>query len=124
MACRGCDAVIHAAGMNAQNCAANPVEALEFNGVATARLVQAAARVGIRRFIYLSTAHVYCAPLTGTITEDTCLRNLHPYATTHLAGENAVLLAVQFGEILGIVLGIANVLGVPAYPEVKMGRGW
>src|SRR3546814_17036700 len=95
--------------MNAQNCAANPVEALEFNGVATARLVQAAARVGIRRFIYLSTAHVYCAPLTGTITEDTCPRNLHPYATSHLAGENAVLSAVQAGEISGMVLRLSKI---------------
>src|SRR3546814_20189177 len=103
--------------MNAQNCAANPVEALEFNGVATARLVQAAARVGIRRFIYLSTAHVYCAPLTGTITEDTCPRNLHPYATSHLAGENAVLRAVKAGEISGMVLRFLNVLGV------QIGRG-
>src|SRR3546814_11602563 len=71
MACRGCDAVIDAAGMNAQNCAANPVEALEFNGVATARLVQPAAGVGIRRFIYLSTALVSCAPLTRTTTQNT-----------------------------------------------------
>ena len=39
--CSGIDVVIHLAGMNAQDCANDPVSALEFNGVATARLVQA-----------------------------------------------------------------------------------
>jgi UDP-glucose 4-epimerase len=84
--CRGVDVVIHAAGMNAQDCAADPVSALEFNGLATARLLAAAIRAGVQRFIYLSTAHVYASPLVGTITENTCPRNLHPYATSHLGG--------------------------------------
>jgi len=119
LACQNKDIVIHAAGMNAQSCAANPVAALEFNGVATARLAQAAAQARVRRFIYLSTAHVYCAPLSGTITEDTCPSNLHAYATSHLAGENAVLSAARAGEISGIVLRLSNVLGAPAYAGVN-----
>ena len=44
--CEGMDAVVHLAGMNAAACARNPVAALEFNGVATARLAQAAAKQG------------------------------------------------------------------------------
>ena len=38
--CTGIDVVIHAAGMNARECAQNPVVALECNGLATARLVE------------------------------------------------------------------------------------
>jgi len=114
-ACREVNTVIHAAGMNAQHCADNPVAALAFNGVATARLVKASIRSDVRKFIYFSTAHVYCSPLTGVINERSCPRNLHPYATTHLAGEHALLTAAQGDNgLTGIVLRLSNVIGKPA----------
>lgn len=117
--CSGVDVVMHAAGMNAQDCAADPVAALDFNGVATARLVAAASRAGVKRLVYLSTAHVYVSPLGGTITEETCPRNLNPYATSHLAGENAVFSASQHGEIQGIVLRLSNAFGAPVHKDVN-----
>lgn len=117
--CNGVDVVIQAAGMNAKDCTTDPVAALAFNGVATARLVAAASRVGVQRFIYLSTAHVYASPLVGTITEETCPRNLHAYATSHLAGEHAVLSASQRGQIQGIVLRLSNAFGAPMHKDVN-----
>jgi UDP-glucose 4-epimerase len=111
--------VIQAAGMNAQDSAADPVAALAFNGLATARLVATASRVGVKRFIYISTAHVYANPLVGNINEDTCPRNLHPYATSHLAGEHAVLNAGESGHIHGIVLRISNAFGAPMQKDVN-----
>ena len=39
--CKGVDVIVQAAGINSQDCVANPVSALEFNGLATARLVAA-----------------------------------------------------------------------------------
>lgn len=117
--CDGIDLVIQAAGMNAQECAEDSVAALEFNGLATARLVAAATRAGVRRFIYLSTAHVYASPLVGTISEETCPRNLHPYATSHLAGEYAVLSADRSEQIEGIVLRLSNAFGVPVHKDVN-----
>lgn len=115
----GVDVVVHLAGMNAQDCGADPVAALDFNGVATARLLNAAVRQGVKRFIYLSTAHVYGSPLSGAITEDTCPRSLHPYATSHRAGEDAVRAAHQSGEIEGIVIRLSNSYGVPADKNVN-----
>ncbi len=117
--CKGVDLVIHAAGMNAQECAADPVAALAFNGVATARLVEATKSNGLRKFIYLSTAHVYASQLGGVITEETYPRNLHPYATSHLAGEYAVLGADQRGEIQGLVLRLSNAYGAPVERAVN-----
>jgi UDP-glucose 4-epimerase len=117
--CNGVDVIIQAAGMNAQDCATNPVAALEVNGIATARLLDASIRCSVKRFIYLSTAHVYASPLIGTITEETCPRNLHPYATSHLAGENVVLGATQRGEIEGFVLRLSNAFGAPMHKEVN-----
>jgi UDP-glucose 4-epimerase len=117
--CSEVDVVIHAAGMNAQDSAANPVAALEINGLATARLVNASSRAGVKRFIYLSTAHVYDKQLIGTISEDACPRNLHPYATSHIAGENAVLSASQCRKFKGIVLRLSNAYGTPVDKEVN-----
>lgn len=117
--CSGVDVVIQAAGMNAQDCSSDPLAALEFNGVATARLHRAANRAGVKRFIYLSTAHVYTSPLIGTISEDTCPRNIHPYATSHLAGENAVFGERQQGKIESVVLRLSNAFGAPAHAETN-----
>ena len=115
--CRDIDVVIHAAGMNAQDCLADPVAALEFNGVATARFVSSATRAGVKKFIYLSTAHVYASPLVGRISEETCPKNLHPYATSHLTGEHALLASNDRREIQGIVFRLSNAFGAPVSKE-------
>jgi UDP-glucose 4-epimerase len=117
--CNSVDVLIHTAGMNAQDCETNPVAALEVNGFATARLLDAAIQSSVKRFIYLSSAHVYASPLIGTITEETCPSNLHPYATSNLAGENVVLGATQRGEIEGFVLRLSNVFGAPMHKDVN-----
>ncbi len=117
--CDGVDVIIHAAGINAQDCAVDSVGALAFNGLATARLVAAATRASVKKFIYLSTAHVYANPLVGIITEKTCPRNLHPYATSHLVGEHAVLNTNSRGEFQGIVLRLSNAFGRPMNKDVN-----
>lgn len=117
-ACENVDVVIHAAGMNAKECTANPVNALVANGVATARLVEAAQATSVARLIYLSTAHVYASPLVGNITEASCPKNLHPYATSNVAGECAVLNANTISKINGIVLRLTNAVGAPMDEKV------
>jgi UDP-glucose 4-epimerase len=117
--CRGFDVVIQAAGMNAELCAADPAAALEVNGLATSRLLDAAIKSSVKRFIYLSTAHVYASPLVGTVSEESNTVNLHPYATSHLAGENAVLTALSQKKIEGVVLRLSNAFGVPTNQAVN-----
>lgn len=117
--CEGIDVVIHAAGMNAQDCANDPEAALEFNGHSTERLLNAAIAQRVKQFVYFSTAHVYASPLIGTITEETCPQNTHPYATSHLVGEKSVLLAHKKGEIEGMVLRLSNAFGVPVSKDVN-----
>ena len=111
--CSGVDAIVHLAGRNAQDCAADPVAALEVNAVATARLVLAAIRKNVGRFIYLSTVHVYGSPLMGVITEGTKPTPVHPYAFSHRAGEDVVLASHHSGEIEGIVIRLSNAYGAP-----------
>jgi UDP-glucose 4-epimerase len=117
--CSGVDCVVHAAGMNAADSAADPVAALEVNGVMTDRLVNAAARRGARRFVYVSTAHVYGSPLQGDITEETCPTPVHPYATSHRAGEDAVRAANADGSLDAIVVRLSNSFGRPVDKDVN-----
>jgi len=115
-ACSNVDVVIHAAGMNAQESENDPVAALDFNGLATARLVAAAVKSNIQKFIYLSTAHVYSSPLEGLITESSPLNNEHPYATSHLVGERAVL-GARISD--GIVVRLSNAFGSPVDKNIN-----
>lgn len=117
--CEGVDAVIHTAGMNASDCTNDPLAALGFNGMATARLVAAACTMKVKRFIYFSTAHIYSGNLSGILTEKTCPENFHPYATSHLAGEYAVLAACRDKSTEGIVLRMSNAFGAPVDKQVN-----
>lgn len=113
--CYQIDTIIHTAGMNAIDCESDPVAALEANGVYTARLLRAAIRQKVRRFIYFSTAHVYTSNFMGVITENTAIKNLHPYATSHRSGEDVVLNAHRRNEIDGIVVRLSNAFGAPTH---------
>lgn len=118
-ACAGIDCIVHAAGMNAADCAANPPMALQVNGVGAARLVEAAIAAGVTRFFYFSTAHVYASPLQGEINEESCPRNLHPYASSHLAGEYALLDALARNNIAGSSLRLSNGFGSPMAVDTR-----
>ena len=108
--------VIHAAGMNSIDCEKNPELAHEYNGNLTNRILQSAINQGVRRYIYLSTAHVYNSPLIGNFSELSETKNKHPYALTHLEGERHILDAHQEKKIHGIVLRISNSFGPPLSP--------
>lgn len=112
------DIVIHAAGMNSDNCIKNPLDALRVNGMATGRLIQSAIRQKVKRFMYISTAHVYNSPLIGEITEKSDLNNTHPYATSHRAGEDILKFAHQNRNIEGVIIRLSNAYGAPINKNV------
>ena len=118
-ACKSVDIIIHASGLNAQECGDDPEKALLVNGTYTQRLVNAAVKQGVKKIIYLSTAHVYSNNLTGVVTEDMPATNEHPYATSHITGEMAVLSATNRGDTDGVVVRIANAFGRPADKDVN-----
>jgi UDP-glucose 4-epimerase len=72
----------------------------------------------VERFIYFSTAHVYGAPLVGSLTEQSLPRPVHPYSITHKVAEDFVLAARDQGKIQGIVLRLSNGFGAPAHAEI------
>lgn len=111
--CKGFGLIIHAAGMNANDCAENPSLALKFNGRTTGELAQKAAFYGCKRFIYLSTVHVYNSPLVGEYDEQAPALNRHPYATSHHFGEEQVLEVGKNSGLAGSVLRLSNSFGYP-----------
>ena len=117
-ACRGVQCVVHLAAANENVCVTNPEEGLRINGLAPLRTLRAAIAAGAARFVYLSTAHVYGAPLKGVITEETPPRPVHPYAITHRVAEDFVLAEQRKGSIEGVVLRLSNGFGVAERPDV------
>ena len=107
--CRGTGTVIHLAALNAKECAADPGRAQRVNVEGTRLLLGAASAAGVKRFVYFSTAHVYGAPLQGTIDENTSPDPKHPYATTHLEAEELV----RASGLDGLVIRLSNAIGAP-----------
>ena len=118
VACNNMDVVIHLAAMDAIQSAKDPTGAFEVNSQYTTRLLNAAVKKNVSRFIYLSTAHVY-GQQSGVIRESSITAGTHPYATSHKAGEDAVLAANAIGDIKGIVLRLSNSFGAPAHKDVN-----
>ena len=117
-ACKNMDVIVHTAGMNAQECFKNPAIAFKVNGENTENLISAALRNKVSKFLYLSTSHVYSSSLTGVITEDSVISNSHPYATSHVEGEKAVIAGHQKSYMQTIVVRLANSFGPPSNPKV------
>lgn len=115
--CKGYDLIIHAAGMSAHECGKNPQLAIEFNGEMTERLVKKAAFYRCKSFFYLSTVHVYKSPLSGRFNEKSANLNTHPYATSHLLGEQALVRITKDSLMQGHVLRLSNCFGYPLTQE-------
>jgi UDP-glucose 4-epimerase len=111
--CQGMDVVIHCAGLNASECLSNPKKAIEINGMATGRLAVAAQKASVAKFFYMSTAHVYSSDLQGLITENNETANTHPYATSNILGEQAVMKRHSATGMQTFILRLSNSFGVP-----------
>lgn len=113
-ACQGVSALVHLSAMNEVDCTTDPVGALEANGVDTVRLLQAALKAGVGRFVYFSTARVYGEPLIGRIEESMICRPVHPYGISHKVAEDYILAEGAKGRIQAACLRLSNALGAPA----------
>lgn len=117
-ACRGVATVVHLAALNEIDSARDPERAVDVNVNGTVRLLAAAMAEGVRRFVFLSTAHVYGAPLEGRIDERQVTRPVHPYAITHRAAEDFVA-AARSGGLETVILRLSNAVGAPANERVE-----
>lgn len=112
------DILIHLASINEVVCANDPLKAVELNTLGSFRLIQDAKAAGVKRIVYLSTAHVYGAPLKGLITEENLTRPTHPYAYSHRAVEDYIAELHDKFDMDGIVVRLSNSLGAPVSKDV------
>ena len=71
------EVVIHAAGLSAEQCKISPESALWFNGSLTHELAISAQQAGVKRFLFLSTCHVYSGRLSLNYREESPLNGCH-----------------------------------------------
>lgn len=107
------DIVVYASGVNAKDCVDNPGKALSVNTGAVKAVLAAGLTCGVKKIIYLSTAHVYASPLNGIITENSIVRNEHPYAQAHAGGEE-VLRRFKNDQLSFVILRLSNAVGPPS----------
>ena len=83
-------------------------------GVEGTRIVlDASMAAGVKRFVFLSTGHVYGTPYVGHITENTPTNPQQPYASTHLEAERSLAEAHDRGDIEGVRVRLSNGFGYP-----------
>ncbi|MDR1757217.1 MAG: NAD(P)-dependent oxidoreductase [Culturomica sp.] len=71
----------------------------------------------LKRFIYLSTVHVYGSPGSRKITEEEPLNPLTPYALTHALGEELCAYYNHTSEVECIAIRLTNSYGSPVFRE-------
>ncbi|WP_027937122.1 NAD-dependent epimerase/dehydratase family protein [Anaeroarcus burkinensis] len=115
-ACSEVDYIIHLAALNEIECAKKPDIALLVNGYGTMKLAEAAAKNGVKRIIYMSTAHVYAAPLIGCFDEESIPQPRHPYSISKRVGEDFILAQPNLEKI---IIRLSNAFGKPVYPDIN-----
>lgn len=115
MALPGCDALVHCAGIVDEDVKSDPAQTWTRSTAAFAALIERALAAGARRFVYLSSAHVY-GPLKGTITEDGRPDPRSDYALAHFAAEQTMKRTIE-GRAAGLVLRPCAVFGRLRHPE-------
>ena len=112
------DTVIHLAALNEWDCVKYPSDAIRVNIDETRIILENSIAGNVEQFVYFSTAHIYGAPLQGTISEEALPQPIHPYAITHRAAEDYVVAAVRQNRIRGTVFRLSNSFGAPISPAV------
>ena len=118
-ACEGISSIIHLAAMNSQSCDKDPEKAMLINGLGTLRLLKAAKKNRVSKFLYFSTVHIYGPSLIGEINEELLPRPLNPYAITHRLAEDYVMGETYQQELSGTIFRLSNALGSPIAPQAN-----
>lgn len=108
--------LVHCAGVIDEDFKADPMAAYRRATYGAEALVRAAARAGCRRFIYLSSTHVY-GTQTGTISEIAPGNPQSHYALAHFCTEQIFRRESAASQGSCVVLRPNAVFGLPAHPD-------
>ena len=118
-AVQGCDAVIHfAAESHVDRSIYEPTPVIATNVNGTFALLQVARRIGIKRFVHISTDEVYGDLLPGTVADEKSpLKPSSPYAASKAAGDLLVLSFVRTYSLPALITRSSNNYGPHQFPE-------
>jgi dTDP-glucose 4,6-dehydratase len=118
-AMRGCEAVIHfAAESHVDRSIYEPTPVIETNVTGTFVLLQVARRIGIKRFVHVSTDEVYGDLPPGTFADEKSpLRPSSPYAASKAAADLLVLSFVRTYGVPALITRSSNNYGPHQFPE-------
>jgi nucleoside-diphosphate-sugar epimerase len=117
----GADAVIHEAAMAGLMRSWTDLELYaSCNILATNRLIEAAMRTGVRRFVLASTSSVYGREAVGD--EDNPLEPSSPYGITKLAAEKLVLAHAASSGFPGTIIRYFSIYGPRQRPDMAYHR--
>jgi dTDP-glucose 4,6-dehydratase len=118
-ALRGCDAVVHfAAESHVDRSIYEPTPVIETNVTGTFVLLQIARRIGIERFVHISTDEVYGDLLPGTFAnEKSPLKPSSPYSASKAAADLLVLSFVRTYGVPAVITRSSNNYGPRQFPE-------
>jgi UDP-glucose 4-epimerase len=109
-ACEGVDYILHLAALDRESCKKNPELALKVNETGTRIVLEAAKDAHVKKFIYMSTLHVY-GKLEGRVTEETPTDPIDDYGITKLKGE---YYCRQFdNDTKCLIIRLSNAYGAP-----------
>jgi UDP-glucose 4-epimerase len=110
-AVRGVEAVVHLAAVCINKSIADPTESLDVNVMGTQNVLDAAAREGVSRFVYASSASVYGDPDSLPIRETDPPNPITPYCAAKLTGEYLLSFYAQRSNLSWLALRFFNVYG-------------
>ncbi len=116
----GYDALVHCAGTVDEDFISGTDRAFRQATRGMAALVKRAEDCGLRRFAYISSAHIY-GPFVGHLDESTYPNPLQDYAIAHFASEQ-ILRRASDASFCGAVFRPCAVFGIP--PDLKLFRRW
>jgi dTDP-glucose 4,6-dehydratase len=118
-AMRGCEAVIHfAAESHVDRSIYEPTPVIETNVTGTFVLLQIARRIGIKRFVHISTDEVYGDIPPGTFAnEKSLLQPSSPYSASKAAADLLVLSFVRTYGVPALITRSSNNYGPRQFPE-------
>ena len=118
-AMRGCEGVIHfAAESHVDRSIYEPTPVIETNVAGTLILLQAAGRIGIKRFAHISTDEVYGdLPQETFADEKSPLKPSNPYAASKAAADLLVLSFVRTYGMPALITRSSHNYGPHQFPE-------
>jgi UDP-glucose 4-epimerase len=112
----GIDTVVHLATRSYSADIEPTPEEIAYEENVTLNLVKESIHKGVKRFIYLSSIHVYGESLEGDIDEDTPLAPRRLYGKTRLNIERGIS-QISNPSMNTVLIRLTNAFGVPAIPR-------